>query len=122
MVGRRVEERGPAGINKAGVGGKVDRSIVVESSDWTPAAVEILGVPRSDSRIRKSVVQDRIEASGGGDVLCQTIANYQVGQTVPSTAKTGQLLYCDLTPHQDLHWTALEPEPRRFCIILRAVH
>jgi hypothetical protein len=41
----RIEERGPAGINETGVGGEVDRNIVVESSDRSPAVVEILGVP-----------------------------------------------------------------------------
>ena len=85
VVRCRIEERCPAGISETGVGGEVDRSIVVESSDRPPAVVEILGIPRGDSSIRESVVQDSVEASGCGDVLCQTIANYQVGQTVPTT-------------------------------------
>jgi hypothetical protein len=45
VVRCRIEEGGPAGINETSVGGEVDRSIVVESSDRPPAVVEILGVP-----------------------------------------------------------------------------
>ena len=90
MVRCRIEERCPAGISETGVGGEVDRSIVVERSNGPPAVVEILGVPGGDSSVRKSVVQHSVEASGSSDVLCQTIANHQVGQTVPATKCTSQ--------------------------------
>jgi hypothetical protein len=76
MVRCRIEERGPAWIRETRVGGEVDRGIVVERSDRPPAAVEILGVPGSNCSVRQGVVQDSVEASGSGDVLCQAIANY----------------------------------------------
>lgn len=70
-----IEERPPARINETGVGGEVDRSIVLESSDRPPAVVEILGVPRSDSSVCESIFQHSIPASRSGAVLCQTMAS-----------------------------------------------
>lgn len=79
MIGRRVEERFPSGVCESCVGCEVHGGIVVEGRDRPPAVVKVLCIPGCDGCVGESIVEDSIEASGGGDIFCQTVADYQIG-------------------------------------------